>query len=116
VLGLLVDYMVKAVPVKEIVVISADLLLMSNGSPWLSYSITGTGFVGLETELLEEKAPLLETFKGLPDERKRLVLRLMLARRLVTAMGGMVSVAGHKLAGTSISVRVPVELHISSGG
>ncbi|HUT53602.1 MAG TPA: hypothetical protein VM658_09440 [bacterium] len=116
VLGLLVDYMVKAVPVKEIVVIAADLLLMENGSPWLAYSVTGTGFVSLETELLEEKAPLLETFKGLPDERKRLVLRLMLARRLVTAMGGVVSVAAHKLAGTAISVRVPVELHISTVG
>jgi signal transduction histidine kinase len=114
VLGLLVDYMLKAVPVREIVVASAELLLMSNGSPWLAYSITGTGFVSLETELLEEKVPMFDTFRGLPDERKRLVLRLLLSRRLVAAMGGTMSVAAHKLAGTTISLRVPVEIHFST--
>jgi signal transduction histidine kinase len=114
VLGLMVDYMIRVVPPNEMVVVTADLLLMNTGSPWLAYSATGTGPVSLETELLDKKSQVAEAFSNLSDERKRLLLRLFLSRRLVNAMGGVISTAADKLAGATISIRVPVEIHFTA--
>ena len=115
VLGLIVDYMVRSVPKNEMVVVSSELLLTNEGVPWLAYAVTGTGFSSREAEFLEAGSKKLESFAQLPDEMKRLVLRLFLARRLVQAMTGVVSVAAHEHAGTTISIRMPVEIQFGAG-
>ncbi len=114
VLALLLDYMIKGVREGEAVIAGAELLLSTEGRPRLSYSVTGTGMVS-DAEELGEISGRLDSYSGLPDNKKLRVMRLSLARRLVGAMGGDVTVAAHELAGTSISARVPVELHYQGG-
>lgn len=113
VLGLMVDYMIKSVPRNEMVIISAEILTGKDGNPELSYSVTGTGVLNLEGELAEGESSVLTIFGGLPDERKRLMLRILLARRLVTIMKGRVAVASHESVGTTLSARIPVQIHFS---
>jgi K+-sensing histidine kinase KdpD len=110
-LGLLVDYMIKTVPPHELVILSAELVLTPAGQARLAYSITGTGVISLEQDLMKGEVPLTTAFSGLSDERKRLLLRLFLARRLVAAMDGTIAVAAHEAAGTTILVQVPVQIH-----
>jgi len=112
-LGLLVDYMIKSVPKNEMVIVSVELLLMPSGQPRLDYAITGTGIISMESELMEGELPLASVFSGLSDEKKRLILRLLLARRLVSAMNGTVTVAAHEAAGTTLSIQTPVQIHFS---
>jgi hypothetical protein len=113
-LGLLADYMINSVPRNELVILSAELLLMPSMLARLSYSITGTGMLNLEPELTGHDAPLAAAFSGLPDRRKRLMLRTLLARRLVSAMNGVTTVAAHESTGTTICVQVPVQIHITA--
>jgi len=114
VLGLLVDYMVNTTPRKELVIISPGMVMMEDGSPRLSYSITGTGVVNNDTGSAED-GHAMESYSGLPDDKKRTLLRLLLAKKLVTSMGGKFAGAAQELAGTTIHTQVPVEIHYSSG-
>jgi len=116
VLGLLLDYMIRSVNKGEAVIISGELLLDTDGRPGLTYSISGTGHVSGAAELSEATGGLLESYSDLADETKRSVLRLSLARRLVSGMEGTVTVAAHELAGTTISLRIPVEIHFGGKG
>lgn len=110
VLGLVVDYMIRSVRARELVVLSAELALMKDGSPRLAYSITGTGVLGLEAEWVIRDNPLPPDFQALSDEKKRLLFRVMLAHRIVRAMGGDLTLAAHEQAGTTLTVRVPAQI------
>ncbi len=114
-LGLLVDYMIKTVPENEMVIISCELLEGASGPPSLAYSISGTGIVNLESDLLKGESSISKSFAGLADVRKRMMLRLLLARRLVAAMSGVVTVAAHERAGATITARVPIQVHHGTG-
>lgn len=114
VLGLLVDYMIRLVPSDEMVVLACELLLMEDGSPRLAYSVTGTGVANPEAERRQSEN-ILDSYGELSDEKKRSALRIYLAHKLVSAMGGVITLAAHELAGTTISVVVPVEIHFISG-
>lgn len=114
VLALVVDYMIKMVPPEQMVVISADLIIMNDGNPKLVFSVTGTGIVDLESEKMVGKDHLVEDFVSLTDGKKRLLLKILTARRLVAAMGGSITVAAHELAGTTISMFLPTAIHYSS--
>jgi hypothetical protein len=113
-LGLLSDYMINSVPRNELVILSAELLLLPNTLTRLAYAVTGTGMLNLAAELTGDDVPLAAAFAGLPDRRKRLMLRTLLARRLVTAMNGTITVAAHESTGTTISVQVPSPIHFSA--
>ena len=110
VLGLVVDYMIRAVPDRELVVLSVDLNLMKDGASRLSYSITGTGIMGLEAEWVIRDDPLPMDFIALNDEKKRLLFRVLLAHRLVQAMGGTIALAAHELVGTTFTLSVPAQI------
>jgi len=111
VLGLLLDYFIRIAPENELIVLSAEMLMAGDGSPLLIYSITGTGVASQDVDLSRGERTMLESFLGLSDEKKRLVLRVLLAHRLVSSLGGRLSVAAHEKAGLTICALVPAAIH-----
>jgi len=110
ILGLLVDYMIKVTPKGEMVVVAADLPEMGGAQSRLFYSITGTGVDNLSVDFGEGEHALAAGLSGMTDEQKRLALRLLLARRLVSTLEGEFTVAAHEHTGATISICAPVRV------
>ncbi|MFO8058028.1 MAG: PAS domain-containing protein [bacterium] len=116
VLSLLVDYMIQEFRKGELVVVSADLIMDEKGASWLAYSISGTGIIRSDLALSGGESALLENFSALPEERKRMLLRVLLANKLVSAMGGATTVAAHESVGMTINASVPADIYYQPGG
>jgi|GEM_PF-3622395 len=111
VLSLLVDYIIREFPKGELVIVSADLIMNEKGMPWLNYSITGTGIIRSDVDLSRGEDTMLENFSELPDDRKRMLLRVLLANKIISSMGGNITVAAHESVGMNINVAVPADIH-----
>ncbi len=111
VLAILVDFMIRRTQKGENVVISADLMMMGDGSATLGYAITGTGVVSPELEMVGSEFSLQDALGATSEKDKQRVLRVALARRLTTTMGGELTVAAHESVGTTLFARAPVKIH-----
>ncbi len=114
VLSLLVDYMIAEFRKGELVIGSADLIMTEGGSSRLVYSITGTGAIRWDLDLSRGESAMLTNFAGLPDDRKRMLLRVLLANKLISAMGGDTTVAAHESVGMAINAAVPADIYYQS--
>ena len=113
-LALLADYMIRRAPAGQLVVLSAEVLAGRKGHR-LAYSVTGLGVVE-SASWLSQKGDVPADYATLSDEQKNHGLRLIMAKRLVQAMDGRVTVAAHESVGTTICAQVPVEVVEEPGG
>ena len=110
-LGILVEFMLRQASPDEVVIISSEIIKDKDDKAFLGYAITITGNVNTDMALCSEEVCLIESLGGSTDMGKRMALKILLARRLAGAMGGEVTTAAHELTGTTVLLRVPVEIH-----